>query len=478
MEIFEIMKYDYDIICIGLGPAGMAVSVMGTEMGLSICSIEKNKIGGECMNVGCIPSKSLLRMAKTRHMFSKLNKMQLDHVQAPAVLDPFTAIGDYIKYINDKKTVKMFDRQNVILGKGDASFVDAHTIEVNEKKISAKRIFIATGTSAMVPPIPGIDKVDILTNDNIFLLEQIPKSMIIIGGGAIGCEMAQAFSRLGCKCSIIQMDAYLVPVGDRDAGKLLEEEFKNEGIDVYNSKKIENVSQTQNGEVTLKADGDLEIKAEKLLVAAGRKFDFSVLNLEKAGIKYENRRGIPVNNYLQTNKSNIYAVGDCNGRFMLSHSAMHQGMIALMNTMLKWPFKKKFTNFVVPWTVFTEPQLSHVGMTEPQLQEKGIRYEVITANYADYGAAIAENVTSGFVKVFTSALGKIYGVSIVGESSGEMINEWALAIQKGVKMYDIMMLQHSFPTMGFLTKRTAEMWMMNKMKSNFIKKACQQMFRI
>ena len=472
------MKYDYDIICIGLGPAGMAVSVMGTEMGLSVCSIEKNKIGGECMNVGCIPSKSLLKMAKTRHIFSKLDKMQLAHIQAPAVLEPFDAISDYIKYINEKKTVKMFDRQDVILNQGDASFVDPHTVEVNGKKITAKRIFIATGTKAMVPPIPGIDKVDILTNENIFLMKKIPKSMIIIGGGAIGCEMAQAFSRLGCKCSIIQMDEYLVPVGDKEAGELLEADFKKEGIDVYNSKKIKKVSLAKDGKVILAAEGGLELKAEKLLVAAGRKFDFSSLKLENAGIKHENGRPVPVNRYLQTNKSHIYAVGDCNGKFMLSHSAMHQGMVALMNTMMKWPFKIKFEKFVVPWTVFTEPQLSHVGMTEQQLKSRGIKYEVITAKYADYGAAIAENIPQGFVKVFTSVSGKIYGVSIIGESSGEMINEWALAIQKKLKMYDIMMLQHSFPTMGFLSKRTAEMWMMKRMQSDFIKKVCRFMFRI
>ena len=229
------MKYDFDLTCIGMGPAGMAVSAMGAEMGLKVCGIEKNKIGGECMNVGCIPSKSLLRIAKYRHSFIKLKEMGLEKGTMPGVKSPFGKINKYLDYIAEAKTIKMFDKIELILGKGGAGFVDPHTVKVGNRIVTARRIFIATGTEPMVPPIKGISDVDILTNKNIFNLPEIPESMTIIGGGAIGCEMAQAFSRLGTKCTIVQMDDFLIPTGERLTGNLLEDVFKKEGIGVQAS---------------------------------------------------------------------------------------------------------------------------------------------------------------------------------------------------------------------------------------------------
>ena len=470
------MKYDYDIICIGLGPAGMAVSIMGAEMGLKVCSIEKNKIGGECMNVGCIPSKSLLRIAKLRNAGTHLKAMELGDIALPEIASPFAKIQEYLDFINDKKNKKMFEQVDLVLNQGSAKFVDDHTIAVGDRQISARKIFIATGTEPMIPPIKGLDQINYLTNNNMFKLDQIPQSMTIIGGGAIGSEMAQAFSRLGCKCSIIQMDDYLVPIGDRQAGEVLEAEFAKEGIAVYNSKKITHLEQ-KGDQILLHSEDGLCLKSQKLLVSAGRNIKLADLELEKAGVQYS-RRGIEVNPQLQTNIPHIFAVGDCNGGVMLSHAAMHQGMIALMNALTPGFFKQKFKKFVIPWTVFTEPQISYAGMRETELQTKKIKYKTYIANYEDYGAAIAENVGLGFVKVFASTFGKIYGVSIVGEGSGEMINEWALAIQKKIRLHEIMFLAHSFPTMGFLSKRVTEIWMMDKMKSPFVRFMCKCMFRI
>jgi pyruvate/2-oxoglutarate dehydrogenase complex dihydrolipoamide dehydrogenase (E3) component len=342
--------------------------------------------------------------------------------------------------------------------------------------MSAKRIFIAAGTRPAAPPIAGLDEIDYLTNENIFHLERVPQSLLIIGGGAIGCEMAQAFRRLGAEATIVHMDPHLVPVGEPDAAALLEEQFEQEGIKVYNGRSISRVAQ-ENGHVALYTDKDERLTGERLLVAAGRRFDFSSLKLENAGVKW-GKRGIEVNSRLQTSQKHIYAVGDCNGHHLLSHAAMHQGMIALMNAMMPFFMKMNFRKFVVPWTVFTEPQISHAGMTEQQLQEKGINYETIVIKYEDYGAAIAEAVDVGFVKVFASKAGRIFGASIVGEGSGEMINEWALAIQEKVRMHKLMLLQHSFPTMGFLSKRAAETWMMNRMQSGTVKKMAQLMYRL
>lgn len=469
-------KYDYDVLTIGLGPAGMAVSVMASEMGLKVCAVESRKIGGECMNVGCIPSKALLRISEHRHAVNRFADMQLGSVEAPGILHPFEKIANDIRYINEAKTTKMFAKVDLILGQGKASFVDAHTVAVGDKQYTARRIFIAAGTEPAVPPIPGLAEVDILTNNNLFQLENVPASLLILGGGAIGCEMAQAFQRLGSKVTIVHMDPHLVPIGDPEAAQLLEKHLVEEGVTVLNQRKIESVNKTDNGVLLKTAEGEA-IEAERILVAAGRKVDLTSLQLDKAGVA-TGKRGIEVDKRLRTSQKNIFAVGDCNGHAQLSHAAMHQGMIALMNAMMPGPMKMDFRRFSIPWTVFTDPEVSYVGMTEKQLKEKKIRYETIQVRYDDYGAAIAENVAYGFVKVFASKAGRIYGVSIVGRGSGEMINEWALAIQHKLRLHQIMMQQHSFPTMGFLSKRVAETWMMKRMGNAWLRRMAQWMYRI
>lgn len=452
----------YDILVIGLGPAGMAVTAMASEMGFKVLSIEHNKVGGECSNVGCIPSKALLRVSE------KLNVSG----------EPFSKINESIDHIREKKVMSAVKKADLILNKGSASFIDDKTVQVDGENYTAKHIFIATGTRPLVPPIEGLDKVSYLTNENLFQLRSIPKTMTIIGGGAIGCEMALAFSRLGCVCNMVQDRAHLIPLGEKDAGDILEASFKEKGIGVYNSQKITKIFE-QDGNIVLRTEGGIELTAEKLLVAAGRRFDFSSLKLENAGVEY-GKRGIVVDEYLCTNKKHIHAVGDCNGSYLLSHAAMHQGMIALMNTMAPGPFKKKYRKYPVPWTVFTEPQVSHVGKTSGELQAAGIDYQTIETSYEDYGAAYAEGIAVGYVRVYVSkglfCGGKIYGASIVGANSGEMINEWALAMQHNIKLSDIMMTMHSFPTMGFMSKRIGELWMMDKMKSPSLRKLLRLFF--
>ena len=468
------MKYEFDLICIGLGPAGMAVSVMGAEMGLKVCGIEKDKIGGECMNVGCIPSKSLLRIAKYRYSLLKLKEMGLSEGFIPNIKSPFLKINNYLDYISEKKTLKMFDKVELILGKGEASFIDSHTVKVGDRTVTAQKIFIATGTEPLIPPIDGILDIDILTNQNIFKLSKIPESMTIIGGGAIGCEMTQAFSRLGTKCTIIQMDDFLIPNGDKETGDLLEEIFTKENIKVYNSKKIISVK-NENEKISLFTEDGTCIKSEKLLVAAGRKIVLDVLKLENAGVKY-GKSGIEIDSKYRTSVKHIYAVGDCNGIMMFSHAAMHQGMFAIMNAVS--PFALfRYSNYVIPWTVFTEPQVSFVGINEEELKKKGIKYKAYIAKYENYGAAIAENVSVGSVKVFANSLGRVFGVSIVGDGSGEMINEWAMITQKKIRLHSVMFLAHSFPTMGFLSKRVAEKWMMEKMNSSLVQNLCRFFYR-
>ena len=457
----------FDVLCIGLGPAGMAVSILAAEIGLKVCAIEKDKVGGECLNVGCIPSKSLLRMSKNKYAMTKLKNLKLTDAETPELKDPFTLINEQLDYISHKKTLKMFDDVELITGAGEASFIDEKHVKVGDRVFTARNIFIATGTLPVIPDIPGINDVELLTNQNLFQLDTIPDSMIILGGGTIGCEMAQAFAKLGTKCTIINKAKKLIPVADEDASDILTKVFEEDGIEIHNGVEIVKIEQ-DGKDIVLHTNNGLKIKSEKLLLASGRKIALDSLNLENTNVKYS-EKGIVVDNKQKTTQRNIYAVGDCTGGVMLSHAAMHQGMFAIMNAIS--PFSLfRYKNYVIPWTVFTDPAISHVGMTPQELKDKKIKYKTYTAKYEDYGSAIAEDVGIGFVKVYANAFGRVYGASIVGEGSGEMINEWALIIQQKIRLHSVMFLAHSFPTMGFLSKRVAEMWMMEKMESDYLRK--------
>jgi pyruvate/2-oxoglutarate dehydrogenase complex dihydrolipoamide dehydrogenase (E3) component len=469
------MKYDYDILVIGLGPAGMAVSLMGSAMGLKVCAIEKHNVGGECMNVGCIPSKALLRMGKARAAFDKLAEMQLEATPKPKVLNPFGKIADSLKYISEKKTMGMFSKVEMVYQQGAASFVDKQTVEVGGRTITAKRIFLCVGTRPEIPDFPGINQIEPLTNENMFQLEKVPERLVVLGSGAIACEMAQAFSRLGSSVDMIFRGPGLIWREDDESMKILEAQFIKEGIGLHRNCTPTHFSKSGSGITVGMSDGD-RIETDRVLCALGRRFDFESLKLEKAGVMHTHA-GITIDKYLRTTNKQIYACGDCNGQHQFSHAAMHQGMLALMNCMMPLPFKHRYDKYVVPWTVFTEPQISRGGLTGKQLIESKRKHRTITVKYEDFGAAIAESLGAGHIKAHVSPLlGKIIGVTIVGEGSGEMINEWALAMQNRLGMYQIMMQQHSFPTMGFLTKRVAETWMMENMESDWLKWLCRKMF--
>jgi len=461
------MRYDYDAGVIGLGPAGMAVSMMASNMGLRVLAVERRALGGECMNVGCIPSKSLLQMAHVRHTFTRASEFALSNVaKLPDPVDPFQTLARHVRFINERKTTKMFEKVDLKLGKGSASFLNPRAISVGDRAYTAKRFFICTGTQPAVPPIPGLDSVDYITNETLFQLESIPESLLIIGGGAMGCEMAQAFSRLGSRVTILHLDPHLLPHGDWDAGKMLEEVFAKEGIAVYNGRGIRHVG-TEGNAIVLQTDHNETFRGQRLLVAAGRQHNLTDLNLEEANVEYS-EKGIRVDSQLLTTNRSIYAPGDCNGAFLFSHAAMHQGMIALMNAIAPWPIRFDYAKYVVPWTVFTNPPVAHVGWLERELKESDIPYEVHEEKYEDYGAAIAEGLAIGSVRAYVSKAGRIYGVRIIGHGAGEMINEWGLAIQNKLRLSKIMFLQHSFPSMSFLTKRVSERWMMKRMESPFL----------
>ena len=301
--------------------------------------------------------------------------------------------------------------------------------------------------------------------------------MIVIGGGAIGCEMGQALSRLGSKVTILNSDTCLLPKGDPEAGKLLCEEFMKEGISVVNNCKIQNISGA-NGVVTVTLGDNQKVEGEKLLVAAGRSIAVEELNLDKAQVRYDRKAGIWVDEFLRTTQKHIYAVGDCNGHRLFTHAAMHQGMLALINSISPGLMKRRYKNYLVPWSVFTEPEVSQVGETEKELLAKGISYEIVRSNYADYERTTADGSEVGFIKALVSKWGRIYGVTVVGESSSEMINEFGFAIQEKRRLTSILFLQHSFPTFSFMNKRIAENWLMKKAQGKLVRFLAKRAFNL
>lgn len=462
----------HDLIVIGMGPAGMAVTAMAANMDLDVLAIEKHKVGGECLNYGCVPSKALLKAGEVNEVAENLRQYGIKLTGKTEIENPLEIVRDKVGEISGNKTMKAFDRAKLIVDQGEAKFVDKKVIEVAGKKYTADKIFIATGTEPMIPPIPGLKDVPRLTNLNIFEQKDIPETLTIIGGGAIGSEMAQAFSRLGSKVNMFQIDNHLVPTGDEEAGRVLEEKFKKEGIGVHNSTGINEVEEKDGKIITHTEVGSFE--SDKILVATGRRAVLEPLKLDNAGIEY-GKSGIKVNKKLETNIKGVYAVGDCNGKALLSHAAMHQGMLALMNAINPTPIKQfNYDDYLVPWSVFTKPEIAQAGMTEKEANEKGINYQIVKERYEDYGRTIADGKPEGFVKVITNSKGKIFGATIVGEAASELIHEWILAIQHDISMFDIMMTQHSFPTISLMNKRVAEKWMMNKTDSGMIPKLAKK----
>ncbi|MBQ4566558.1 MAG: FAD-dependent oxidoreductase [Desulfovibrio sp.] len=465
------MKYTHDALVIGLGPAGMAVSVMGASMGLKVCAVEKAHIGGECMNVGCIPSKALLRMAKRRHIVQELLPEGTD---MPPLASPFERIAAHLAHIAEHKTRGMLDKVEVLLGQGAARFISPHEIQVGTRRLSGKRIFICTGTRPAVPDVPGLRDVQPLTNENLFQLTSVPRSLLVLGSGAIACEMAQAFARLGSRVSMVFRGKGLLWREERAVGATLEKCFEAEGITLVRNAAMQHFAKDDAGISLHLADGRI-LTAEKILCALGRSFEPEEMDLAAAGVDFH-ARGIVVDRFLRTSQRHIFACGDVNGERQFSHAAMHQGMLALMNCFLPFPFKRDFRRYPVPWTIFTEPQISRVGATTAMLEKAGTAHEVVEARYADYGAAIAEEIDTGFVQAAVSKWGNVLGVTIVGEGSGEMINQWATVMQNRLSLVRLLMQQHSFPTMGFLSKRIAEIWLMGKMRSNLVRNICRKLF--
>lgn len=484
------MRYDYDVVVIGGGAAGLVAATGTAALGAKTALIEKKKLGGDCTWYGCVPSKALLKSSQAYSLAKRLNEFGILVLQE-AKYDPsrvMSHVRDIITKISKHHPAEVFEQRGIKMLLGAPQFVDSHSIELSGALLSAKRFIICTGSHPFVPSIEGLSRnsgispeagkdVDYLTNENVFDLQILPKSLIVLGGGPIGIELSHAFSRLGVEVSVVEMVDRLLFREDKEAADILINVLIKGGIKTYTGKKAIRFSK-ESGliAVTLedKEKNQSVLKAEKVLVAVGRAPNVEGLNLEKAGIKYSTK-GIEVNRTLKTSAKNIYACGDVVGPYQFSHMAEYQAVIAVGNALL--PFKRAVNYDTVPWCTFTEPELAHVGLTEEEAAAKYKNIKVYRAQYSGNDRAVTDLEETGFVKVIADKKGYILGAHAVGANAGEIIHELVLAKSAHLKIDKLSSVIHIYPTLAQLVKRSCDQHYTDMLNAPWLKSVFKFMLK-
>lgn len=462
---------EFDVCIIGAGSAGLSMAAGAAQLGLKTVLIEKDKMGGDCLNTGCVPSKALLQAGKTAESFRNAKAFGIKSIE-PEI--DFSAVKDHvfgvIGAIEPNDSQERFEKMGVTVIRDKAVFTGKNTVSAGGKSILARHFIIATGSRAAVPPIPGLERDKIFTNENIFELREKPEHLVIIGGGPIGIEMAQAHRRLGSKVTVLDI-ATILPKDDPELVSILRERLKSEGIDILEKAKIEKVVHgDKQTTVFVEHNGKkLEITGSHLLVAAGRQPNVEGLDLEKAGVKFD-KRGIQTDKRLRATNKHIFAAGDVAGGPQFTHIAGYHAGIIIRNIAFKLPAKVDYA--ALPWVTYTDPELANVGMTEAMAIEKHGRSKVKTVSwhFKENDRAQAEHRTEGMIKVTALNNGKILGATILAPSAGDMIGLWGLAVQKKMKLSDIAGTIAPYPTMGEISKRAAGSWYTPKLFSERTKK--------
>ena len=443
-----------DICVIGAGSGGLSVAAAAAAFGRSVVLIEKHKMGGDCLNYGCVPSKALIAAAKRAHAMRTSQKFGIAPVEP--VID-YAAVRDHVASvvaaIEPNDSVERFTGLGVRVIQAAGKFVDERTVVAGDHRIKARRFVIATGSSPAVPPIPGLADVPYFTNETIFENGRKLDHLIIVGGGPIGMEMAQAHLRLGSRVTVLE-GAKVLAKDDPEVTSIVIDKLREEGLEIREGAKVEGVSGTEGAiEVTIAtATGRETVTGTHLLLAVGRRPNIMGLGLEEAGIKYE-RTGITVDQGLVTSNRRVFAIGDCIGGLQFTHVANYHAGIVIRRALFRLPVK--VDNGIIPWVTYTEPEIAHVGLTEKQATERGLAPSVLRWPYHENDRAQAERVTKGHVKVIVDKKGRILGASIVGEHAGELIQMWALAISQKLKIKAMTEWVSPYPTLSEVNKRAA-----------------------
>ena len=449
----------YDVVIIGGGPGGYVAAIRGAQLGGRICVIEKGEVGGTCLNWGCIPTKSLiastsvLRYIKEARHYGINIKGEIE-VDFAAVMERKNKVVATL--VQGVKTVlKSYD---IDLIKGTGSFLDPHKLKAtlpdgSTEEIEAEKVIIATGSIPAVIPAFPIDGKKIISSDEAVNLKEVPKSILIIGAGAIGCEFAFILHELGCQVTMVEMLAHAVPLEDIDTSKTMDRELKKRKIKLHCNQKVQKVQEDADGMMTATLESGKEIKAEKVLVSIGRVFNVKGLDLEKIGVAQGRRKEILVNDHMETNVPGVYAIGDVIGGIMLAHVASREGIVAVENAL---GGDKRIDYRAVPATIFANPEIGSVGLKEREAREQGYDIRIGLFPYRALGKSHAMGEIVGQAKIIADAkTDKILGVHIVGAHATDIIHEAALAIQYGITAHQLGETIHSHPTLGELLMEAA-----------------------
>lgn len=454
--------FDYDIVVIGGGSAGLVTSYIASAVKAKVALVEKHKMGGDCLNTGCVPSKALIRAARAAHEIRTAKRFGVSASEPE--IDFSKVMGHVHQAISDIEphdSVERYTKLGVDVYQDHATLTSPWKIKVGEKVLTARHIVLATGARPWVPPLPGIEHAPILTSENLWSLTKLPKRLVVLGGGAIGCELSQSFARLGSQVTLIEGSPQLLGREDTEVGEYLERTLTQEGVTVITSAKALEVCQhDQQHQLVVEHNGERTLfEFDYLLVSAGRQANVEGLGLEALGITTTQGGTLALNERLQTRLPNIWACGDLAGPFQLTHAAAHQAWHAAVNALFG-----ELKSFVVdyrfmPAVIYVQPEVARVGLNEKEATAKGMAFEVTHYSMSESDRAIAEGATEGFIKVLTvPGKDKILGATIVAENAGEWLGEFTIAMKHGLGLNKLLGTIHPYPTLGEAAKATAGVW--------------------
>ena len=463
--------FDANVVVLGGGSAGLVASLIVAGAKARVVLIEKHKMGGDCLNTGCVPSKSLIRSGRIASYLRRASEYGLQNVSGevnfPAVME---RVQDVIKTIEPHDSVERFTSLGVECEIGEARILSPYQVEVNDRIINTRSIIIATGARPLVPPIPGLDQIDYLTSDTVWELRELPERLLIIGGGPIGCELAQAFNNLGAEVTQVDQASRIMPREDAEVSELITERFRQDGISVLTDHRVIGFRAGEKGAIMeAEHDGEtIEIEFDRVLLAIGRKANVEGFGLENLDMPLTRQGTLEVNHYLQTAYPNIYACGDVVGPYQFTHMASFQAWYAALNSLAGWLRKSRVNYRVVPWATFTDPEVARVGLSEQEAKEQNIAYELTRYEMTGLDRALADQEAHGFVKVLTvPGKDKILGVTIVGYHAGELISEYVFAMTHGLGLKKIAATTHIYPTLTEANKFAANAWRSARLPEKF-----------
>ncbi len=473
--------YDFDMGVIGAGAAGLTVTAGAAQLGAKTLLVEKEReLGGDCLHFGCVPSKTLIRTAHIYHFMKHARKFGLPQIEFPKVdfKEVRKRIRSVIGSIQEHDSEARFCGLGAEVTYGEPRYVDPHTIRLNGSTYSAKNWVIATGSSPSIPPVEGMNETPIITNKEIFSLDHLPKSMIILGAGPIATEMAQAFRRLGSEVSVVQRSGQILSKEDKDMADQVLGVLRAEGVRFFlNASIVRTRDPGSEREVVIKLNEGQEktLKAETILVAMGRKPNLENLGLEDIGVSLH-KKGITVDSRMRSSQKHIYAAGDVTGQYLFTHAAGYEGGIVISNALFHLPRKADYT--FLPWCTYTDPELASIGMNEKAAKAAGIDYSVWTESFNANDRSLAEGERIGKIKMLLDEKEKPLGVQILGPQAGELLGEWVAVLNGKMKLSTLASAVHPYPTLGEINKRVAGNYFSPKIFSERVKKGLKFFFHL